>query len=99
MLQKKKVTALDHQRDCFFQFQEDLYEQTDGVAMGSPTAPLLADVCMTCMFDQASPSLDQNTVLIRYIDVFCVTSNQTVVILFHVAAAAGLSAALDEQKL
>ena len=47
--------------------------------MGSPIAPLLVDVCMNCIFDLASPLLDQNTVLIRYVDdIFCVTSNQTV---------------------
>ena len=34
--------------------------------MGSPIAPLLADVCMNWIFDQSSPSLDQNAVLIRY---------------------------------
>ena len=39
--------------------------------MGSLIAPLLADVCMNWMFDQARPSLDQNTVLIRYVDIFC----------------------------
>ena len=36
--------------------------------MGSPIAPLLADVCMNWIFDQASPLSDQNTVLIRYVD-------------------------------
>ena len=61
------------------QFQGKLYEQTDGVAMGSPIAPLLADVCTNCIFDQASPLLDHNTVLIRYVDdIFCVASNQAV---------------------
>ena len=30
-----------------FQFNEALYEQTDGVAMGSPLAPLLANVFMS----------------------------------------------------
>ena len=46
--------------------------------MGSPIAPLLADVCMNWIFDQVSPLLDQNTVLNRYDDdIFCVTSNQT----------------------
>ena len=47
--------------------------------MGSPIAPLLADVCMNWIFDQASPLLDHNTVLIRYVeDIFCVASNQAV---------------------
>ena len=46
--------------------------------MGSPIAPLVADVCMNWIFDQVSPLLDQNTVLNRYVDdIFCVTSNQT----------------------
>ena len=34
---------------------------------------------MNQIFDHASPLLDQNTVLIRYVDdIFCVTSNQTI---------------------
>ena len=56
-----------------------MYEQTDGVAMGSPIAPLLADICMNWIFDQASPLLDHNTVLICYVNnIFCVASNQAV---------------------
>ena len=47
--------------------------------MGSSIAPLLADICINWVLDQASPILDQDTVLIRYVDdIFCVTSNQTV---------------------
>ena len=29
-----------------FQFSKQYYKQTNGVAMGSPLAPLLADLCM-----------------------------------------------------
>ena len=46
--------------------------------MGTPIAPLLADVCMNWIFDQVNPLLAQNTVLICYVDIFCATSRQTV---------------------
>ena len=47
--------------------------------MDSLIAPLLANVCMNWIFDQASPLLDHNTVLNRYVDdIFCVASNQAV---------------------
>ena len=58
---------------------QSLCSGTDRVAMGSPIAPLLADVCMNWILDQASSLLDQNTALIRYVDdILCVTFNQTV---------------------
>ena len=36
-----------------FQFKGRFYRQIDGVAMGSPIAPLMADVCMNYVIDQA----------------------------------------------
>ena len=42
--------------------------------MGSPIAPLLADVCMNWIFDQVSPLLDQNTVLNRYVNISYLTA-------------------------
>ena len=85
-LSKLQLKKLLHwtTKGTVFQFQGKLYEQTDGVAMGSPIAPLLVDVCMNWIFDQASPLLDQNTMLIRYVDIFCVTSNQTVFDIFRI---------------
>ena len=80
-LSKLQLKKLLHwtTKETVFQFQGKLYKQTDGVAMGSPIAPSLADICMNWIFDQASPRLDHNTVLIRYVDnIFCITSNQTV---------------------
>ena len=80
-LSKLQLKKLLHwtTKGTVFQFQGELCEQTDGVAMDSPIAPLLADVCMNWIFDQASPLLDQKIVLIRYVDdVFCATFNQTV---------------------
>ena len=35
-----------------FQFNGRFYRQVDGVAMGSPTAPLMADICMNYVIDQ-----------------------------------------------
>jgi len=46
-----------------FQFNGRFYPQVDGVAMGSPIAPLMADVCMNYVIDQAlvvtPPEFDQ----------------------------------------
>jgi len=58
-----------------FQFNGALYQQIDGVAMGSPIAPLLADICMNWVIEQsaASTSQAQPTALIRYVDdLFCI---------------------------
>jgi hypothetical protein len=54
-----------------FQFNSEYYSQIDGVAMGSPLAPLMADVCMNYILDEAmkrvKPS-QQPSVLYRYVD-------------------------------
>ena len=51
-----------------FQFNGELYEQTDGVAMGSPLGPLLANVFMCHIENQ----LEQNNMIPsfyrRYVD-------------------------------
>ena len=36
-----------------FQFNSRFYGQVDGIAMGSPTESLIADVCMNYVIDQA----------------------------------------------
>ena len=49
-------------KNQLFQFDGALYEQTDGVAMGSPLGPLLANVFM-CSIEE---NLEQQGQLPRY---------------------------------
>ena len=54
-----------------FQFNGKFYKQIDGVAMGSPIAPLLADVIMNHVIDQALTKVNVHNkpiVLRRYVD-------------------------------
>ena len=53
-----------------FQFNGQLYEQTDGVAMGSPLGPLMANVFMCHLEEQLTTNLDDNfpTLYMRYVD-------------------------------
>ena len=56
-----------------FQFGGNYYEQVDGVSMGSPIAPLMADVCMNWVLDQMDDFNLQPQMLMRYVDdIFCV---------------------------
>ena len=61
-----------------FQFDGELYRQIDGVAMGSPLGPLLADVFMAKLEnDQLKPSIDRCTVYKRYVDdILCITDDK-----------------------
>ena len=60
-----------------FQFNGQLFEQIDGVSMGSPIAPLLADVCMNWVLDQIPNNITQPSILIRYVDdLFCTFSDR-----------------------
>ena len=47
------------------QFNGSFYQQVDGVAMGSPIAPLLADVCMNWVMDQAAKSQARPAVFVH----------------------------------
>ena len=53
-----------------FQFNGQLYEQTDGVAMGSPLGPLTANVFMCHLEEQLTTNLADNfpTLYMRYVD-------------------------------
>jgi len=54
-----------------FQFKGRFCRQVDGVAMGSPIAPLMADVCMNYVIDQAlaaTPPECRPDLLCRYVD-------------------------------
>ena len=50
------------------QFNGSYYEQTNGVAMGTPIAPLLADICMNWVINKTSNSHVQPKVFFRYVD-------------------------------
>ena len=50
-----------------FQFNGELYEQTDGVAMGSPLGPLLADVFMCHIENQ----LEQKSMILLFLSKIC----------------------------
>ena len=63
-------------KDTVFQFNGQLFEQIDGVSMGSPIAPLLADVCMNWVLGQIPNNITQPSILIRYVDdLFCTFSD------------------------
>jgi len=54
-----------------FPFNGRFYRQVDGIAMGSPIAPLMTDVCMNYVIDQAlavTPPECRPDLLCRYID-------------------------------
>ena len=56
-----------------FQFGGNIYEQTEGIAMGSPIAPLMADVCMNWVLNEVSSFNPKPYIILRYVDdLFCV---------------------------
>ena len=55
-------------KDQLFQFEGELYEQTDGVAMGSPLGPLLANVFMCDIERQLEERGKLPTFYRRYVD-------------------------------
>ncbi|MGL5708699.1 MAG: reverse transcriptase domain-containing protein [Aeromonas sp.] len=59
-----------------FMFNNDIYRQKDGVAMGSPLAPLLADIFMSKLENQHLKSIIAPMVVYkRYVDdIFCITT-------------------------
>ena len=60
-----------------FQFNEELFEQTDGVAMGSPIAPLMADICMNWLVEKCTSFKSKPVVFLRYVDdIFCIFDNK-----------------------
>ena len=61
-------------RDIPFRFLNDQYSQVDGVAMGSPLAPILADLFMNKMEQKLNRfSTNRPKIWLRYVDdVFCV---------------------------
>ena len=64
-------------RDCIFQFNDKLYIQHDGVAMGSPLGPLLANVFMSVMDNKIRSSCNAPKLYKRYVDdTLCVVNDE-----------------------
>ena len=51
-----------------FQFNGQLFTQTNGVYMGSPIALLLTDMCMNWILDQILNVIMQPRILVRYVN-------------------------------
>ena len=61
-------------RDAPFRFQNKIYKQIDGVAMGNPLAPILTDLWMQKIEEKLNRfSVNKPTMWLRYVDdVFCI---------------------------
>ena len=76
-----------------FKFNNDLYSQIDGVAMGSPLGPLLADVFMAKVEnDQLKTTINKCCVYKRYVDdIWCLVDRSqdpmTILSMFNAAHA------------
>ena len=69
-----------------FIFNGQFYHQIDGVAMGSPLGPVLADIFMAFLEMQAKTVIGEATLYKRYVDdifVMCATPGLTISILDH----------------
>ena len=59
-------------KNTVLQFNEEYYTQVDGVAMGSPIGPLMADVFMNWLFDNVNKIGCSPQIICRYVDdIFC----------------------------
>jgi sugar-specific transcriptional regulator TrmB len=73
-------------RDAPFRFQNKIYKQVDGVAMGNPLAPIIADLWMQKMEEKLNRfSTNKPMIWLRYVDdVFCLfTISKTKIEAFH----------------
>ena len=62
-----------------FEFNNQIYKQTDGASMNSMIAPSMADICINWILNQAlnNANLHQPTILRRYVDdLFCIFDNE-----------------------
>jgi len=60
-------------KGTIFQFNNNIYEQIDGILMGNPIAPLMADVYINWVLEQISVFNTQPHVILRFVDdLFCV---------------------------
>ena len=55
-------------KNVIFQFQGHMYQQVDGVAMGSPLGPFLAEVFMTYIERKLENTIASMTLYKRYVD-------------------------------
>ena len=62
-----------------FMFNNAIYRQKDGVAMGSPLGPLLADIFMSKLETQLlCPLIEQFTLYCRYVDDIFIIANKNI---------------------
>ena len=50
------------------QFNQNYYHQLDGLAMGSPLAPAMADICMNWLTNEVLVKIKNPPVIMRYVD-------------------------------
>ena len=55
-------------KSVHFSYNNSIYRQTDGVAMGSPLGPVLAGIFMTHLEKTLIPKMNHMTPWIRYVD-------------------------------
>ena len=55
-------------KEMHFSYNEKLYRQIDGVAMGSPLGPVLANIFMVYLENSLVPQLDDVSLWYRYVD-------------------------------
>jgi hypothetical protein len=73
-------------RDAPFRFQNKIYKQIDGVAMGNPLAPIIADLWMQKIEEKLNKfSTNKPMIWLRYVDdVFCLfTISKEKILEFH----------------
>ena len=71
-------------KTTIFQFNKQYYTQTNGVAMVSPLAPLLVNLCMNWIIDQTKQIRPQPTLFHRYVDDrFALFSSQNKILKFY----------------
>ena len=50
------------------QFNQNFYHQLDGLAMGSPLAPAMADICMNWLTNEVLAKIKNPPIIMRYVD-------------------------------
>ena len=79
----KKVVNLDHQ-NYYLPVQQTILQPANGVTVGSPLAPLLADLCMNWIINEIKQIRPQRTLFYRYVeDCFALFSSQKEILKFY----------------
>ena len=55
----------------YFLFQDQFYEQVEGVAMGSPVSPIVVNLCMEYFEQKALSTAPTPRFWCRYVDDMC----------------------------